>query len=302
MRRSLWCVLGASALLGCVPADEAVGLGSVQFTWTVSARTRDGLEETEVYDGWALRFDRIVLGFKTMTIGQIGVADVCSYRGRGEAADVVFDPRAGLAQTFNGIQPVTCPDVGVIFGAPSDTTTLGQGVTSRDLVELASGAPAHAIVEATATRERDYLSRELRIVLRFDSLRTSTRFGGCRAAARGVRILEGQRDEVTVRFAAENVFRDAISTSARLRVNPFADADRAGDGDGVVTMAELDGMSLSDVAARYNNFYQLPDGTQNGTFGDFVRALYRFTVMFRTEDGICVGNEPGSEEGGQPEP
>ncbi|MDF2692251.1 MAG: hypothetical protein K0S65_634, partial [Labilithrix sp.] len=25
-------------------------------------------------------------------------------------------------------------------------------------------------------------------------------------------------------------------------------------------------------------------------------------IMFRSEDGLCVGNEPGSEEGGQPAP
>jgi len=53
---------------------------------------------------------------------------------------------------------------------------------------------------------------------------------------------------------------------------------------------------------QYGQFYQLPDGSRRGTFGDYVRALFRFTVMFRTEDGLCIGNEPGAEENGQPEP
>ncbi len=302
MRPLVLLGLVAAALGACVPADEAVGLGSVQFTFTVSTQTREGVDPTGTFDGWSVRFDRIVLGFKTMTVGEIGVADVCSYRGRGADADVIFDPRAGLVQTFNGIQPVTCPDVGIIFGPPDNATTPGNGVTSRELVELASGSPAHAIVEATAERERliggSPNVTTLRILLRFDSLRTSTRFGGCREATRGVRILEGRRDEVSVRFAAEHLFRNAISPTAKLRVDPFAESDR--DGNGIVTMAELDDLPLPFVAGMFGDFYQLPDGTRNGSFADYIRALFRFTVMFRTEDGLCVGNEPGSEEGGQP--
>ena len=285
----------------CVPADEAIGLGSVQFTFTASKGTLEGLTEVETWDRWSIDFDRVVLGFKTMTIGQIGVADVCSYRGRGAVTDVVFDPRVGLVQTFNGIQPVVCPDVGIIFGAPSDTTTLGNGVGSQDLVDLASGLPAHAIVEATVTqadRSSNRRDTTLRILLRFDSLRTATRFGGCRAAARGVRIIEGGRDQASVRFAAEHLFRDAISPTARLRVRPFAQADREGNDDGIVTMAELDALPLSQIFDA--STYQLPNGTRSGSFGDYIRVLFRFSIMFRTDEGLCVGNEPGSEEYGEP--
>ena len=298
VRAARWCAV-ALPLAACVPADEAIGTGSVQFTFTASERTQEGVMDTET-DRWSIHFDRIVLGFKTMTIGQIGVADVCSYRGRGAATDVVFDPRAGVVQTFNGIQPVQCPDVGIIFGAPSDTTTLGNGVRSQDLVELASGLPAHAIVEATVTEEPRLSNRPdstRRILLRFDSLRTSSRFGGCRAAARGVQIVEGGRDRASVRFAAENLFRDAISPRARLRVRPFVQADREGDDDGVVTMAELDALPLAQIFD--SSTYQLPNGTRSGSFGDFIRVLFRFSIMFRTEDGLCVGNEPGAEDEGE---
>ncbi|MBX3206695.1 MAG: hypothetical protein KF764_16620 [Labilithrix sp.] len=308
MRLSLVGALGASvglcALAACVPADEALRLGSVQFSFRVSERTQEGVDATETLDGWSIRFERTVLGFKTMTIGQIGVPDVCSYRGRGAESDIVFDPRLGAVQTFNGIQPVECPDVGIIFGPPGAETTLGAGVTSKDLVDLASGVPAHAIIEAVASREA-LGSREpetLRIVLRFDSTRTSTRFGGCRAAARGVRVLEGERDQVSVRLAAEHLFRDAIAPGSGLRVEPFALAGRNGDGDDVVTMAELDGLRLNRIP--FGGDYQIPNGISTDTFGDYVRVLFRFAFMFRNEDGLCVGNEPGSEEGGQapPEP
>jgi hypothetical protein len=314
--------LGLTALAACVPADEAVGLGGVEFTFTVSKRTSTGLEASETIDGWSIKFDRIVLGFKTMTIGKIGVTDVCAYRGRGAESDVVFDPRVGLIdpdlpvvdrgvaliQSFNGIQPTDCPDVGVIFGSPGPTTVPGAGASVKDIVELASSPPAIAIVEATVERA----SRKHRIKLRFDAERTATRFGGCREAMRGVRIQQKQRDEAFVRFAAEHLFRDSMSSSANLKVRPFVDSDI--DGDGVVTMDELDRVRLVNVAPQY----LMPNGSTTASFGDYVRVMYRFTIMFGRarspeehnenpggpggENGLCVGNEPGTEEGGQPAP
>jgi len=307
--RSLFCIplivltLGALAV-GCIPADQAQQLGSVQFTFIASQRTANGVIADETEDHWSLKFDRIILGFKTMTIGKIGVADLCSYRGRGAIADAVFDPRIGLIQTFNGIQPVECPDVGVIFGSPSNTTVLADGVASSDLLDLATnGTPAHGIVEVTATNDNyfDDLTQTIRtftlkINLRFDSALTSTRFGGCREAYRGVRILSNTRDEAVVRFAGENLFREAISTTTGFRTQPFFDADQNllyGNKDGIVTMDELEKEPLAGIGY---GVYQLPDGTQAGTFADYVRALFRFTLMFRTELGGCIGNAPGSTD------
>jgi hypothetical protein len=281
----------------CVPADEAIQLGGVQFTFKVSQRTTDGIIADET-SGNAIRFDRTVLSFKTMTIGKVGTSGVCSYRGR-PVNNVVFDPRAGLVQSFNGIEPVDCPDVGIIFGAPTDATTLGKGVSSAELLDLATGRVAHALVEATATRELTTfdgrrLSQQLRIIIRLDSERTATRFSGCREARRGVLIVADQRDEVTVRFAPENFFRKAVSTTGPLSVWPFLQADQQGNDDGTVTMEEMDALPLSDVFSTPP--YVLPDGTQRGSFGDYVRALFRVSVMFRTEEGLCYGKEPGAPE------
>jgi len=295
MRRLLLCALLVGA---CVPADEALSLGSVQFTFTASERTVDGLPSGQTRDQYSVTFDRVVLGFKTMTVGKIGAPDTCSYRGRGAVTDVVFDPRFGLVQTFNGIQPVDCPDVGVIFGAPENTTVPAEGTASNELVALAEGG-FHALVDATATPPPRF-GRALepyKLELRFDPITTSTRFGGCRAATKGVRIIAGSRDSATVRFAAENLFRETISNSGDIRVAPFAQADAQGNNDHVVTMAELDELQLSTIIA--GDFYQLPTearavgaSVSSGTFGDFVRFLFRFTLQFRNE-GLCIGNPPG---------
>lgn len=294
--------LAACALVACVPADEAGTLGSAEFIVVATDATRDGVQLTD--DGWHLTFDRVVLGFKTMTIGHIGVTDACSYRGRGAISDVIFDPRQGLVQAFNGITPTVCPDVGIIFGPPDADTLLGGGVGSRELVELAEGDPAHAIVEATATYQPPPFGgfdtyHELKIRLRLDSTRTATRFGGCQSVspsgepARGVVVLGNQRQYATVRFGAERLFRDGIASGALTRVGPFQYADR--NGDHVVTMDELDATPFTYLG------FEAPNGIKVTSFGDWVRVLFRFAVTFG-DRGACIGNAPGSEAGGQPAP
>lgn len=295
-------------LVACVPADDALGLGSVQFTFTASNHTKTGIYPGETSDSLPYRvdFDRVILGFRTMTVGKIGVPDTCSYRGRGALSDAVFrplGPSPGLVQIFNGISPVTCPDVGVIFGSPTDITVVGPDATSADIIELAEGG-YHAIVDATAS-VNDGSAPSTKIQLRFNPFSTSTRFGGCREATpapdgKGTRILVGQRDQATVLFAAENLFREAISSSQPFRVRPFIQADERGDNDGVVTMSELDNLPLSAIPD--GAFYQVPTSTTasniTGRFpslGDFVRFLFRFTILFRSENGLCTGNEPGSD-------
>jgi hypothetical protein len=294
--RRLLSALTVLAAAACVPADGSLQLGSVSFTVTASRATEAGFTTDDSlpdpFDRWTVEIDRVVLGFRTMTIGKVGDEDRCSYRGRGEASDIVFDPRIGIVQTFNGIIPANCEDVGVFLSPPGDTTEVGPGVTSRDLVELAEGDPAHAIIEATGKHGN---TASIHVVLRFDTGRTSSRFGGCQALfqPKGVRVVANQRLSVGVAFAPENLFRSALGFGADFRIDPFVEADRTGNNDGIVTMNEIDAVRLPRLRA-FSDGYQLPDGTQNGTFGDYLRALFRFTFLFR-DTGTCVGNEPGAE-------
>lgn len=280
------CLLGAA----CVPADDAIRLGAVGFALGATTFTTNGVPSSATADGFAIRFDRIVLGFKTMTVGKVGSLDTCSYRGSAQRADVVFDPRRGIVQVFNGIQPVVCPDVGIIFGPPDGATTLGEGTPSSDLVALASGVPAHAILDATTTSPG---GTAWAIRLRFDTATTASRFGGCQLGpVRGVTVLAGQRDDAAVLFGAENLFREYLADStAALRGQPFAIADR--DGDHETTMAEIDALPLRALG---EDAYQLADGSQSGSFGDYLRQLFRFTVSFRDATGACIGNDPAVPE------
>lgn len=289
-------VVGAAAAsaAACVPADESLELGSAAFGVVASRAAGAGVvtgdEHPDGTYGWVLRFDRVLLGFRTVTIGKVDDDERCAFRGRGETNDVVFDPRAGLEQTFDGIRPTTCPDVGLILGPPGDATGLGPGATSAGIVDLAQGRPAHAIVDVTA----DHGQERLTLHLRFETDRTASRFGGCSSSAgKGIVVRANERTRSVLEFRPENLFFDAIASSATFRLSPFVLADRLGEPDGVVTMDEVDALPLVDVR-ELGPFYSLPDGTLGGSFGDYLRALFRFTFAYDVS-GFCVGNAPGRE-------
>jgi hypothetical protein len=286
MRRFAFSLLLLVA--ACVPADGAFGLGSVQFTIKGSRASELGFR---TIDGWNVDVDRVVLGFRTMTIGKVGDDDRCAFRGRGEKSDIVFDPRRTLVQTFNGISEANCEDTGIFLSPPGDTTEVGPGATPTDLFDLAQGDPAHALMDATARRDDETFV----VRLRFDTLRTASRFGGCagRFEAKGVRVRANERTLASTTFAPENVFQNSIGFGGSLQLGPFEQADLRGNQDGVFTMDEADSLPLSALRGLGEG-YQLPNGTTIGSFGDFLRALFRFSFFFK-EVGTCVGNEPGSE-------
>lgn len=294
------CIGTLVAVAACVPADEALPLGSAEFTITGRGSPRTIEIEEPMFDGrvdrWSLHVDRFLLSFRTMTIVNLAIPDQCAYRGRGAATNVVIDGTVGsVVQAFNGIMPGDCPDVGMRLGPPDDRTIPGEGATTADLLSLlADGSPAHAIFEATVTHEPTRAVPDqttIKLSLRFDSARTASSFGGCRDAIRGARIHPEARDAIFVAVAAEAFFRNAITTSAELRIQPFLDADLQGNNDGVVTMEELDQQPLSGIGG----FYQLPNGSHAGSFGDYVRAQFMFAVKYGN-GGLCNGIEPGTED------
>lgn len=290
-------IVGCTCLLAmaCVPADEALPLGSAEFTITGRGSPRT-LADNVVVDQWSIHVDRFLLSFHTMTIVNLDIADQCAYRGRGAATNVVFDGAIGsVVQAFNGIMPGDCPDVGMRLGPPDDHTVPGDGATIDDILALLTGPPAHAIFEATARHKAGLDLAEpttIKVSLRFDTERTASSFGGCRDAIRGARIHPEARDAIFVAVAAAAFFRDAISSTAELRFEPFATADREGNNDGVVTMDELDQLPLTNAGGT---FYQLPNGSHAGSFGDYVRAQFMFAVKYG-DGGLCNGIEPGTEQ------
>jgi hypothetical protein len=297
-----WLTAPAASILlafaGCVPADEGLPLGSAQFTITGRGSPRDLVTIDEDFNGprpWKIHLDRYVLSFKTMTIVNLHNSDQCAYRGRGAVSNVLFDGTVGsVVQSFNGIKPGACPDVGIRLGAPDDRTALGEGSTLDDLISLGSGVPGIAFVEATATQdaepELELPARTMHLSLRFEPDNTSSAFGGCRDAIPGAKIRPEARYALFVSFAAEAFFRDAIAPNAALRFAPFANADERGNRDDIITMAELDALPL---ASQFGGVYELPSGARSGSFGNYVRAQFQASVNFGN-GGHCNGLDPGT--------
>ncbi|MBS2018205.1 MAG: hypothetical protein JST00_35365 [Deltaproteobacteria bacterium] len=294
--------IAVTAAVACVPSDEALPTGSAEFTLF----TKDDdlyLPVTRFVDRrrrWDVRIDRIRGSFKTVTIGQVGVPEQCSYRGRGALSNLIFDLSRGNTQTFNGIQPGLCPDVGIVFGAPDSATTLGAGMTVADLADMVVAPTSHVIIEGTATPRAapgDDPTPPYRLLLRFDTARTTTTWGGCRdsESRRGVTIVPEQRQRADMLFRPQAIFREIIAPTANLRFEPLALADDDGNRDGIVTMDELDDITLASVRQiAGSQTYVLPDGVQAGSLGDYVRAQLRFVFQFNGA-GICNGNPAGVE-------
>lgn len=281
-RLALLLLLGLVPASACVPADDALPLGSVSFHYRPSALAAGELFTDE---GFAITIDRALLSLDTTTIGQSGNDSRCAYRGRAAQRNVVFDVMSGLTQTFNGVEPDSCPDVGFILAPPTDVTLPGPGATGDDVISLADGEPAHAFVAATATSIDG--ATVYRLALRFDSARTTVRWGGCRDGVKGIAILPNRRVEKTIQWEVEAIFRESLGGAATLRFAPFRDADA--DGDRVITMAELDALSLAS-AHVYSDFYAFEDGSVRGTLGDFVRRQMRYAFTFDA-NGVCIGTD-----------
>lgn len=276
------CILIASlAAAACVPADEALPLGSAEFTITArySART------ATTVDGWSINIDRYVMGFRTITIVNLEDSDQCSYRGRGADANLIFDGTTGsVIQSFNGIKPGPCPDVGLRLSVPDDYTRVGEGTTVDDLLALASNGQ-HAFVDVTATKD----DQTVHLEFRFDPGTTSNAFANCRDATRGAKIEPEGRDAIFVEFDALAFFRERLITGSDLSFSPFALADQ--DDDGTITMAELD---ATHVVGGFGSLaYTLPNGQHTSSLGEWVRTEFQASVHFGN-GGTCDGLPAGT--------
>lgn len=282
-------------LAACVPADGALPLGAAQFTITARASGRE-----HAIDGYEVRIDRFLIAFRTMTIVNLKNSDQCAYRGQGHQSNVLFDGVEGtVVQSFNGMKPGPCPDVGLRLAPPDDRTQLGEGAKVDDLVSFVSGAPSVAQLEVTATRDEDVRH----IVLRFDMARSPSAFGGCRETVgwetvRGATPMAGARDAKLVAFDTSVFFRMRLfQNPSLLAILPFFWADARGNDDHTTTMQELDELPLSNIG------YELPPPepsdagvrpTAEPSFGDFVRAQFLSAVHFG-KDGECDGLPAGTK-------
>ena len=167
----VWCILFGAVAFGaaaCVPTDEALPLGSAEFT--VSARYAE--RSLTTLDGWSLYVERYVFAFRTMTVQNLQDSDQCSYRGRGADANigdslstpdvvqgkvcVVTDPRDPSTCSTRYFPAMSCPTRASPAACGSSSNEGGRtSVRSRDAV---TAGAARARV-ATTARQSEQASR-----------------------------------------------------------------------------------------------------------------------------------------------
>jgi hypothetical protein len=277
----------------CVPADTRPAPGSLTFTVSPSPAVAQGVVTA---DGWAISFDRVLLG-----IGNEGLGEACAVYGEA-SYDRILDVTREANQHLGIVHGLGQCDVDFRIAAPSTDAILGNGVTDDDKTRLRTpGGDAYVpsggiAADVAATATRGGVTKHFHL-----SFRPRVRFQRCSLdpdAGLPAVDLESNVDlTYDIRIEAEALLRDDVSVAARLRFDPFANADT--DGDGTVTLDELRAVPIEDVrdAGPFEaGTYEVDDAGQLvrgrpvviATLGDYVYLLLAPTLARFRDTGTCI--------------
>jgi hypothetical protein len=244
-----------AASVGCLPNDTRPEPAEIEFTASSSDATRSGFTTS---DGYTIAFERVLID-----VGQGYVGD-----GNDEGGSCSEYSSPGYTRLFDFVKVNSAQKVGLAYAIgscpvafsvrfPDPDAILGTGASEADRdVMRTPGSDAYAneagiSVYVTGTAERDGS------VKRFDwPFRERILYHDCfvpnddGTKSEGI-VVEGKQTlSLNIEMQTEALFRDQLDPSvAVLRFQPFADADA--DADGNVTLDELDGTTLADLAPSY---------------------------------------------------
>jgi hypothetical protein len=240
------CVVAAS-LSACLPGDNRPEPARVFVTAEPSEATRNGFSTS---DGWTIRFDRFVTA--------LGDVDLDGPAGRDDTSCNSYS-EANYERLFD-FTVLERSKVAVVYGlgecsvewrsrGPSSDTVLGAGATTSDLELMttrgsdsyATDAPATLVVKGSAKKEG---VEKLFLWIFRRSYEVDKCAAGSDDELTSVYDLEGG-EEITMPLvvSGEELFRSAPEDGAPLVFEPFALADK--DGNGAVDIAELEGVPIS---------------------------------------------------------
>ncbi|MEZ4439569.1 MAG: hypothetical protein R3B72_10800 [Polyangiaceae bacterium] len=251
MRRSLLTSL--LWLMACLPGDDRPPPGSLYVDAEPSAATHAGLT-TE--DGWQLRFDRFVIALGDIRLHELeGVEGQCNdysetrYEWLYDFA-VAGREKVGLAHGLGRCS------IEYSHRTPSSDSVLGTGASQADLDRMIlTASDAYAESERVSTWVVGSASRD-GVEKRFDwSFRRRYELDECPNLEGDGFVsyvtFEAEREAtLTLRVAAEELFRDAVGDEGAFVFGPLADADV--DGDGAITFEELDAAPVDAVVGPWD--------------------------------------------------
>jgi hypothetical protein len=297
-RLAFLAVVAATMAFECVPADTRPAPGTLTFTVSPSPAVAHGVTSA---DGWSISFDRVLVG-----IGNEGLGEACSIYGEANY-DRILDVTSEANQHLGILHGIGQCDVDFRIAAPSTDAILGDGVTEDDKTRLRTpGGDAYepssgiaADVAATATRAG--VTKHFHL-----SFRPRIRYQRCSldpdAGQPEVDLASNVDLTYDIRIEAEALLRDDVDVAAHLRFDPFANADK--DGDGTVTLDELRAVPIEDVrdgGPFEAGTYEVDDAGQltRGkpivitSFGDYVYLLLAPTLARFRDTGTCIPSARG---------
>ena len=285
---------GVAAMGACVPADTRPAPGSLTLTVSPSPAVQNGVVTA---DGWAITFERVLVA-----IGRAGLSDACiSYS---EANyDRVLDVTRQAGQKLSILHGLGQCDVRFRVGPPSSDAVLGDGVVEDQKTVLRTPGtdpyvPRGGIaIDVGGAATRDGVTKRFQLLFR-----PRVRYANCSLDGGDAPAVDLQSNVdlvYDIRIEAEAMLRDDLdATTAALRFEPFAAADK--DGDGIVTLDELRLVPIAavrDAGAFEAGTYDFDDdagGFRPGrpiviaTLGDYVYELLVPTFPRFRDVGRCV--------------
>jgi hypothetical protein len=260
-------------LVGC----GAGGSGTARFTTWGEAYIEDEIPAAEFIDGWTIKFGKFLVAFHDIEIANTR-GEVAATMSGSRLVDNVQPGRKDLV-SFPGLRAEAWDAVGYQIEPPAaDADLVSATAADRDLM-ISGGLSIY--VEGTATK--DAVSKTFHwgfpIATRYSDCEQSEDEGG----RLGIVVTNGGTDTSELTTHGDHFFYDRLQASpsttavTSLRFDAMAAADTNGDGE--VTMAELDAQTL-DVT-KYN-----PSPFTVTTLGGFVTSLARTVGHFRGE-GEC---------------
>jgi hypothetical protein len=297
---------GLAAMNACVPADTRPTPGTVTITVSPSPQLENGVTTA---DGWNVTFERVLVN-----LGQASFSDQCA-RYSDADYDRVLDVTKKHDQRLSILHGIGQCDFRFRVSSPSTDSLLGEGVSEDDKTRMRTPGmdpytPLGGIaIDLAGAATRGGVTKRFHLLFR-----PRVRYGMCRLTpdgGPGVDLASAVDQVFDIRIEAEAMLRDDVDASvASLRFEPFAGADK--DGDGNVTLDELRAVPISSVrdgGAFEAGTYEFDDDAGifvQGmpipilSFGDYVYELLLPSLPRFRDVGTCtigIGRRGGGGPG-----
>lgn len=272
---SLIAAAALSVIAACDEDPSQPPLGSVSIT--ASAPTLAAGFMTA--DGWSVKYTKLLVSMTSITVA--GSDGVVTASNENNVVNLASTAPISLLSADNRIARAW-QDVSFEIGPATADSVPDAPVAQADVDPLVQDGIS---VYAEATMTKDNVTKTLQL-----GFTTDTNYTLCGS---GVVIPRNGTATADVTFGGEALFADAVVGAHALRGDPIANAD--GNNDGIVTVAEMNAVSI--LTARASGPYTT-GGPAADTLGAFV-TLEVPAIVLSFGGGTCTAAAATADAGAQ---